>query len=64
MEAALFRPLVEPTPANGLRLVSHLMADKIATLRRRHLGRRLGALSSADMTRLERAILVFLGLAE
>jgi mRNA interferase MazF len=64
MEAPLFRLVVEPNASNGLRSVSHLMADKITTIRRRHLGRRLGTLSAADMLRLERAILVFLGLAE
>ncbi|MDA8283975.1 MAG: type II toxin-antitoxin system PemK/MazF family toxin, partial [Actinomycetota bacterium] len=40
-----------------------LMVDKITTVRRSKLGVRVGRLSSEDMVRLDRAIVVFLGLA-
>lgn len=38
------------------------MADKITTVRRSNLGERVGRLYSEDMVRLDRAIVVFLGL--
>jgi mRNA interferase MazF len=62
-EAPLFRLPVEPSPQNGLRDVSSLMVDKITTVRRSKLGERIGRLSSEDMVRLDRALVVFLGLA-
>lgn len=62
-DAPLFRIRVEPDDGNGLREPSRLMADKIVTVSRERLGRRIGRLAAADMTRLDRAVLVFLGLA-
>jgi mRNA interferase MazF len=62
IDAPASRPLIAPTEANGLRLPSHLMVDKITTVPKHRLGRRLGALSAGDMQRLNRAMLVFLGL--
>ena len=62
-EAPLFRVPIEPTAGNGLKKVSRLMADKILTVPRTKLGQRIGRLGDEDMIRLNRAILVFLGLA-
>lgn len=62
-EAPLFRLLIDPSARNGLREASSLMVDKITTVRRGKLGERLGRLSSEDMVRLDRALVVFLGLA-
>lgn len=62
-DAPLFRPVVRPDATNGLQTDSRLMADKITTVRRERLGRRVGRLGGDDLTRLDRAILVFLGLA-
>ncbi len=62
-EAPLVRPLIEPSERNGLRLPCRLMVDKIATTRRDRLGSRIGRLDDEDVVRLNRAILVFLGLA-
>ena len=31
-DAPLFRPVIEPSPANGLHAVSRLMADKVTTV--------------------------------
>ena len=59
----LFRILIEPSPFNGLRLQSRVMADKVSTVSRTKLGRRIGRLSDTDMTRVDRALVVFLGLA-
>lgn len=62
-EAPLFRPAVSPSDANGLRSLSRLMVDKITTMSRERLHRRLGRIEAADQVRLDRAIVVFLGLA-
>ena len=63
IEAPFFRVRVEPSDGNGLRVVSHVMADKVATVPRKRLGRRIGVLGGEDIARLDRAIAVFLGLA-
>ncbi len=62
-DAPLFRLVVEPSEANGLETVSRLMVDKITTMPKVKLGRRIGRLADDDMVRLNRALLVFLGLA-
>ncbi len=62
-EAPLFRLPVAPSESNGLRSVSRLMVDKIVTVSKERMGERIGYLNDADMVRLKRAILVFLGLA-
>jgi mRNA interferase MazF len=60
--ADLFRVRVEPSEENGLRMPCSIMADKVTTMVRTKLGRRIGFLSSKDMSRLNEAIIVFLGL--
>lgn len=62
-EAPLFRLLIEPTEGNGLRAVCRLMVDKITTVPRIRIGARVGRLADEDMVRLNRAVLVFLGIA-
>ncbi len=62
-DAPLFRLLIEPSESNGLRAVSRLMVDKVTTVRKTKLGARLGHLADEDMVRLNRAVLVFLGIA-
>ena len=62
-EAPLFRPDIAPSPANGLRDVSRLMMDKLTTVRRSRLRDQLGVLEDADVVRLNRAVVVFLGIA-
>ena len=62
-EAPLFRLPVDASDRNGLRSPSRLMVDKITTVARDKLGERIGRLDDEDMVRLNRAILVFLGLA-
>lgn len=61
--APLFRIAVEPSAANGLTAVSRLMADKLTTVAKDKLGRRVGRLDDETMLRLNRAMLVFLGMA-
>lgn len=62
-DAPLFRPLVQPNARNGLRAASRLMVDKITTISKQRIGSPIGRLDDADVVRLNRAVLVFLGLA-
>jgi len=62
-EAPLFRIPVSPSEENGLRIPSSMMVDKLTTVSRERLGSRIGRLGDEDIVRLNRAILVFLGLA-
>ncbi len=62
-DAPLFRLVVQPSDRNGLRARSRLMIDKIVTVPRSKLGDRIGKLDEEDLIRLNRAVLVFLGLA-
>jgi mRNA interferase MazF len=62
-EAPLIRLLVEPSEWNGLNVVSRLMVDKITTVPKSKLGTRIGRLTDQDIMRLNRAMLIFLGLA-
>jgi mRNA interferase MazF len=59
-----FRVLVEPTPRNGLRTRSHVMADKPVTIRRSRVGRKIGHLDDSDITRLNVALAFVMGLAD
>ena len=61
--APLFRLPVEPNETNGLRSPCRLMVDKITTVPKSRLGQRIGRLDDEDVVRLNRAALVFLGLA-
>lgn len=62
-DAPLFRLLVMPTESNGLRAPCRLMVDKITTIPKARAGTRVGRLADEDMVRLNRAVLVFLGIA-
>ncbi|PZO02600.1 MAG: growth inhibitor PemK [Hyphomicrobiales bacterium] len=62
-EAPLFRLLVEPNDRNGLHTTCRLMIDKTTTVPRSKLGAFIGRLDDEDIVRLNRALLVFLGLA-
>lgn len=62
-EAPLFRILVEPSPLNGLASASRLMVDKVTTVSKAKIGKRVGRLSDEDVVRLDRAMMVFFGLA-
>ena len=56
-DAPLFRLVVEPSEANGLDTVSRLMVDKITTMPKAKLGKRIGRLADNDMVRLNRALM-------
>ncbi len=63
IEAPILRLPVEPTSVNGLHQTSDLMVDKLVTVPRGRLGQRIGQLGDDDLLRLNRSLLVFLGLA-
>jgi len=64
VQAPLTRIAVEPTAATGIELPSQIMVDKITTMPRANVRDHLGRLADEDLVRLDRAILVFLGLAD
>jgi mRNA interferase MazF len=61
--APLFRLPITATESNGLAASCNLMVDKIMTVPRTKVGARIGRLDDADLVRLNRAVVVFLGLA-
>lgn len=63
-EAPLFRPAVEPSPANGLHETSRLMVDKLTAVPREQVRDRVGTLAPEHLLALERSIIVFLGMAD
>jgi mRNA interferase MazF len=62
-DAPLFRLPVEPNERNGLRVPCRLMVDNVTTVPKSKVGAHLGRLDDEDVLRLNRAVLVFLGLA-
>ena len=62
-DAPLFRVALSPSTENGLDGVCRVMVDKITTVRRDRLRRRIGALSASDTRQIDRATLVLLGIA-
>ena len=62
-DAPFFRLPVVPNQGNGLRAPCRLMVDKITTVPKSKIGSRVGRLDDEDLVRLNRAMLVFLGLA-
>lgn len=61
-DAPSIRPAVQPSDQNGLRVESRLMIDKITTVSRTKVQHRVGHLSVEDLNRLNRSVLIFLGL--
>jgi mRNA interferase MazF len=58
---AAFRVTVEPNPANGLRTLSQVMVDKLATLPRTKISEPIGRLDEARMKTVDRALLLVVG---
>ena len=61
--APLFRLAIEPSERNGLRAPCRLMVDKVSTVPKAKVGVRIGQLAEEDIVQLNRAVMVFLGLA-
>jgi mRNA interferase MazF len=64
VDAPDFRVTIDPTPENGLRLTSQVMADKPVTIRRERIWQRIGRLGNQDRARLSAALAFVLGLAD
>jgi len=64
VDAPLTRISIKPSPLTGLDQPSRLMVDKVTTMPRRNLQDHLGRLLAEDVVRLDRALIVFLGLAD
>lgn len=62
-EAVLIRLPIAANEENGLRLHCRLMVDKITSVAKSKLREHIGRLGDEDFLRLNRAMLVFLGLA-
>ncbi len=63
-DAPDFRITVNPSRANGLRVPSQIMADKLVTVRRDRVGKRVGRLADDDIKRLNAALAFVMGLAD
>ena len=57
------RPYFAPNIETGLNQPCVLMVDKLLPVRRKSIGEIIGQLSTADMERVERALLIMLGVA-
>lgn len=62
-DAPLFRLQIDPTPTNGLRKPSQVMIDKVQTIARDKIGAVVGRLEDESMTAVNRAFLLWVGLA-
>lgn len=62
-EAPLIRIPVDATSVTGIEHLSYVMVDKVTTMPRTSVRGSLGRLGASDLVRLDRALLVFLGLA-
>lgn len=63
IDAPLLRIPVAPTEVSGLARESHIMIDKLTTVRRSNVQTRVGRLTATQLLEVERALLVFLGIA-
>lgn len=63
LSAPLMRLELQPSEINGLSRTNQIMIDKVTSIPRASVRERLGQLEAADLIRLNRAMIVFLGLA-
>ena len=63
IDAPLFRLLLTPAAANGLREQSQIMVDKLLALPRERIRERIGSADDETMLALNRALALMLGLA-
>ncbi|MGE3147154.1 MAG: type II toxin-antitoxin system PemK/MazF family toxin [Pseudorhodoplanes sp.] len=57
------RPEIAPSAGNGLQKPARAMVDKVTTVPKTKLGKRLGILEAAEIARIEHALRAFLGMA-
>lgn len=64
VDAPMLRVTVEPTASTGIEQSSQIMVDKVTTMPRVNVRDHLGRLPDGDLVRLDRALLIFLGLVD
>jgi len=63
VDAPLLRVRIVADDLTGLQHESQVVIDKLTTVRRENVGRRVGRLAPESLVEVERALMVFLGLA-
>jgi len=63
-DAPFYRLTLEPSPENGLQVVSQMMVDKIMAVRRDKCGAPIGRLDDTAMLVLNRMLALVVGLAD
>jgi len=63
LDDAVTRPTIKPSKTNGLRIVSQVMANRMTSAEAGQLGTIVGTLSDEDMTKIDLAMMILLGLA-
>jgi mRNA interferase MazF len=63
VDAPLFRLTIEPSQENGLKTESQIMVDKITAINRERVGKRVGRLIDTELAEVDRALLLWLGIA-
>jgi mRNA interferase MazF len=63
IDAPLFRITLDPSRQNGLSRASQIMVDKVLTLPREKIGKRVGHMGNTVMIRVGRALSVWLGMS-
>jgi mRNA interferase MazF len=63
VDAPLFRLTIEPNDEAGLQSRSQLMIDRVFTLRREKIGKKIGVLDESVLLQIDRMLAVVLGLA-
>jgi mRNA interferase MazF len=63
-DAPYRRHRVEPSAANGLRIISEIMVDKVLAVRRGKCGQCIGALEKPALQELTRKVGLVIGLAD
>jgi mRNA interferase MazF len=62
--APLYRHTVEPSPDNGLSMVSQIQIDKIMTLPRQKMGAVIGSLTDKQMSEITKLVALWIGIAD
>ena len=63
-DAPLYRLLIEPSAANGLKAPSQVMADKIVAMPREKCGAVIGRIDDSALIALNRMLSVVIGIAD
>lgn len=63
VDATLFRPTIRPSRENGLVAESQIMVDKMTAVSCQRIAKRVGKISEVELTKVDRAMTLWLGLA-